>query len=339
MRLILHAGTHKTGTTSIQHFAHDNRDALLQRGLYYLSGKTSLGGKTKTWRSNNWVAHSLTGAYPEGEERFRQALDMARAAAAEGAAVLVSSEDLSSCCRGHQLWGGLDREDYRELQRAYLENLARLLDGFDVEVVLVFRRADEYAESLYQTVVKSNRFSGDFEAFLRYHRPVFEYARQIEQFETVFGAVTLASYHDLVPNVVEGFMDKIGFSVTDSSDYRRNTSVDARLIYWKALRDIECGNDDKDRALHRRFILSEEAGPIFETAEKASFWRSVEEREAFHEKTAAGLDSIAFPPAKAATGTDARLSGTDYAMVTARFEAWKAGQKKTWVQKILGKFG
>ena len=35
MHLILHIGTEKTGTTSFQHFCHDNHAALLARGLLY----------------------------------------------------------------------------------------------------------------------------------------------------------------------------------------------------------------------------------------------------------------------------------------------------------------
>ena len=35
MKLILHIGTHKTGTTALQQFLHANRGALAARGFHY----------------------------------------------------------------------------------------------------------------------------------------------------------------------------------------------------------------------------------------------------------------------------------------------------------------
>ena len=35
MRLILHIGTHKTGTSSLQLFCRNNRKALLEHGIFY----------------------------------------------------------------------------------------------------------------------------------------------------------------------------------------------------------------------------------------------------------------------------------------------------------------
>ena len=48
MRLILHAGTHKTGTTSIQKVLADNRDWLRERGLIYPDGGSVFGGRSRT---------------------------------------------------------------------------------------------------------------------------------------------------------------------------------------------------------------------------------------------------------------------------------------------------
>ena len=67
MRLILHAGTHKTGTTSIQKVLADNREWLRERGLIYPDGKSAFG---KTSIPHHRFCRSLNGTDPDG---FRKA--------------------------------------------------------------------------------------------------------------------------------------------------------------------------------------------------------------------------------------------------------------------------
>ena len=85
MKLILHIGTHKTGTTALQQFLHANREALAARGFHYATPPHGL-------QHSNLVANALNG----GESRSVQAFltkhaDMARRHGAH--TLLVSAEN------------------------------------------------------------------------------------------------------------------------------------------------------------------------------------------------------------------------------------------------------
>ena len=47
MKLILHIGTHKTGTTALQRFLHSNREPLAVQGIHYAT--PGHGYRKPTW--------------------------------------------------------------------------------------------------------------------------------------------------------------------------------------------------------------------------------------------------------------------------------------------------
>ena len=84
MRLILHIGTHKTGTTALQQFFHANRRRLAVRGCHYATPPHGL-------QHSNLAANALNG----GENRSVQAFltkhtEMARR---HGAHTLLASAE------------------------------------------------------------------------------------------------------------------------------------------------------------------------------------------------------------------------------------------------------
>jgi hypothetical protein len=60
MKLVLHAGTHKTGTTSIQKVLSDNRTWLRDRGLIYPDGEGVYSPKAPL-KTHHVFARSFTG--------------------------------------------------------------------------------------------------------------------------------------------------------------------------------------------------------------------------------------------------------------------------------------
>ena len=63
MKLILHIGTHKTGTTALQQFLHANRRRLAARGFHYATPPHGL-------QHSNLVSNALTAGESPSVEAF-----------------------------------------------------------------------------------------------------------------------------------------------------------------------------------------------------------------------------------------------------------------------------
>jgi hypothetical protein len=146
VELVLHIGTGKTGTTSIQTFLHRNRDRLAERGFLYPRSagrvrhvRVSLSvlpdrvlARTPTWRREDFASSA------EFRREFRRNLD-AEIAGAGLPHVVLSDE---------ALYGA----PYGALRR--LRPFVRGIAG-KVRVVVYLRRQDDHLVSRYQQRVKA----------------------------------------------------------------------------------------------------------------------------------------------------------------------------------------
>jgi hypothetical protein len=95
MRLIVHAGLHKTGATYLQHVMSDNREALLGRGVHYASQAGAPGHDNAAWAILR-RDYSALGAMVEA----------ARAAGCD--TTILSSQDLESLIFDRAATSGLE---------------------------------------------------------------------------------------------------------------------------------------------------------------------------------------------------------------------------------------
>ena len=65
MRLILHAGAHKTGTSTIQRALFENRGWLRARGIFYPDPRPRFGSR---FRAHHALAHALARVYTGSSE-------------------------------------------------------------------------------------------------------------------------------------------------------------------------------------------------------------------------------------------------------------------------------
>jgi hypothetical protein len=182
MKLLLHIGTHKTGTTALQQFFHANRAQLERCGFYYATPQPSEP-------DSNLVADALG----VGETRvvrtfLTKHFDLARRRGAH--TLVVSAEKFyamsvrSAMQRGHVCSDAieLDRILIEKLQSAVPEGITKS------EIVCYVRRPDRYAESLYSQHVKTGIvFDGPFGEFLPFIEPALLYNTCMRLWSDEFG--------------------------------------------------------------------------------------------------------------------------------------------------------
>ena len=160
-RLVMHIGTHKTGTTTLQHVLCENAEMLRSRGIDFplLSANPEFSPKNHSSLARSTTRAARGDVVPD---QWMTVHDIVRRDAPD--VVVLVGEQL---CRLRPLaWQAL---------RTTLERI-----GFDsVDVVCYVRRQDSYLTSMYVQWVKAGRSSSPFEEvwkaysdhrFLRYDR-------------------------------------------------------------------------------------------------------------------------------------------------------------------------
>lgn len=228
MRLILHAGTHKTGTTSVQKVLADNRGWLRERGLHYPDGHAAFG-ITKV--PHHKFAHALVGDDGEALEKARRFIEEDCRTIESDRAVMVSAEPVWRHIDGRRDYYCYTLPDYWERRARYLSRLAQHLTNFDVTVLIVLREVQSFAQSLHAEMINNKRWRGAKDDFLAEFAPWFEYDRQIALFRSFFRDVRTESYEKAkVVGLVPWFFQQIEFPCPpNSAEVWERKTEDAHL--------------------------------------------------------------------------------------------------------------
>ncbi len=283
VRVHLHAGLHKTGTTAIQECAWANRRRLLRQGLLYP------GFGPFVWR-NAPAHHRFAHALVEQDDKLSAAdtgplVEAWHARARRrGADILLSSE---SICRHVVSDGG---KDWFSRRRQYLARVAESLQNFEVSPILVLRRQDEFVRSLYQEhVMKGTTRLGklDFPGFRkRVSRSRLRFLDNLRLFEDVFGAVRVLTYEELAENgLLTSFFAALGLpdlKVRNRRVVRPSLTVAETLIKQRLNRHVKSpAANDKLLAWLRSRKVRRILESSFDGTE--SLWSSYDEQAAFQQ--------------------------------------------------------
>lgn len=129
--LYLHIGFHKTGTTAIQSCLSENYDLFLKHGYHLPRIPSHVRGyhHNIAWELRRHPSFSSKVGKIDDLLRTIQSVDTPR--------VIVSSEEFCKC-------------NLEEITR-----LGRILDAFDVKVIVYLRRQDQFAQAVWAQVTKS----------------------------------------------------------------------------------------------------------------------------------------------------------------------------------------
>jgi hypothetical protein len=253
MKLIVHIGTHKTGTTALQQFLHVNRRPLAAQGIYYATPQG--------------VPHSniIANALNSGDNRLvhmflTNQIQLARQQAAD--VVLMSAENFYAMSVLASMAERKICENAVERDRHLIATLGSLIpEGVTgCKVVCYFRRPDQYAESLYSQHVKRGvSFAGPFDDFLSIINSALLYHTYIRSWCTVFGIedCVVRTYEAADGDIVGDFSRHIlDLDLTRSyarRDTKGNQRVGRDLLEYKRLlnKTARFSERDLERAILR----------------------------------------------------------------------------------------
>ncbi|MEM1130543.1 MAG: hypothetical protein AAGH83_08470 [Pseudomonadota bacterium] len=214
-RLILHAGTHKTGTTSIQAALKRYRRQLREQGLFYPT--MSAGNTTRT--AHHGLSRGFASAEAGRRRRAHRFIRKVRAETGTGETVALSSERFYRDVAGGHDWAGFVSDEYWDLRETFLDDLAHALRRFDVDVILYFRDFGYHLAWMHRAVVREGVWEGDAAAFHKAFEDRLDYGAQLDLFRDRFNRVHAFEYETARKDSLIGhFFANTGFAVPEGAD-------------------------------------------------------------------------------------------------------------------------
>lgn len=321
-RLIIHAGTHKTGTTSIQNVLTAHREDLAKQGILYPDHTPFLDGSRKAHHS---FAQALVGIDEPKRSAADQFIEHIKQTAGPNDVVILSSESIYRHVCDTSNFKDLPQKDYWEYRLCYLERLRDAVEDTNPEILLYLRSHDTFAESAYKEwIINKSHTDLSFFDWIEENYPLLDYNRQISAFQQIFPTVTIRSYeHAKDEGLLSAFFRELGPTPPPRSANRR-ASPDARLILW--IRHSRCGTWKQ----RRHFASSDTGRTLFNDRQNPTLWPSTESRDAFIQRFDEGPYGASFFsdfPSK--TIDPAYISDHDIRSIDEIFLDWLKNQEVT----------
>tara|TARA_B100001250_G_scaffold186097_1_gene160022 strand:- start:547 stop:1461 length:915 start_codon:yes stop_codon:yes gene_type:complete len=134
--LYLHCGTHKTGSTAIQMFLHDNKKILSKNNIEY----PEIGYTTQYAYNNHNIFWNINGdhRYELSSKGYNDFINYLKK---EKKNIIISSEDIQFI--------NIKKDIYKDL----LENLKKC--GYELKVIIYLRNQIDYLKGIYQSMLMS----------------------------------------------------------------------------------------------------------------------------------------------------------------------------------------
>lgn len=185
--VVLHIGTHKTGSTALQQAFVVGQEALQAEGfLYPHCGRPSSG---PVW-GHHLLPWAIQGKRGVQDER-----------------VLVDLKDEIDASDAHTII--VSSEEFDALSKNEVRRVVRYFQSWDLRVVIYLRNPYDYMVSYYKQIVKSGRCRETFSDALRTHAGRCDYHRICEAWNASIGdgCLDIRMYDRIreTPGVVSNF--------------------------------------------------------------------------------------------------------------------------------------
>lgn len=328
-KLILHAGSQKTGTTAIQFALSENRDHLASVGVFYprIDAFFPVDPRLSRARAHFAFANAVADFTPRDRKRLSRFVEAIHAQAAVHDRTILSAESLYRLIARSD--PGAGRQPMLDRRMRFLERLATVTAGFDTEILLYLRRIDRYAASIYaESIVKTDK-TWSFREFLEAKDQHFGYRGKIDRFKAHF-PVRVRNFESAAEaGLLQSFCADAGIpGALPETVERRRPSVPHTAVLWLQQAKLDSpgmGVIERDRRWH--FALRAENADVFEAETPTSFWKDRATRDAFIERHQAGVTEIAFPEPDPTLAPEATWTAARHADAEQRFRAWQAANR------------
>tara|TARA_B100000925_G_C22002764_1_gene472120 strand:+ start:1245 stop:2372 length:1128 start_codon:yes stop_codon:yes gene_type:complete len=246
MKLLMHIGTHKTATSSLQLFLLRNRKILEKAGVYYPlppEGKKNF---------NNVAEHLAKGDLKKIVKIFKKICKAANQKKIDK--IIISAESFYAMTKFYGNNLKTKSASYFENEEKNISNLFEACKVFDkVEVVCYFRSQDEFASSIYNQEVKSDfGISNNFIEFLNLNPELFDYISHIKIFEKYFSHenIKCVNFEEkkniFIKDFCENFVSNNFYDLCNNDDYKINQRLNRDCLEYKKV----FNRLSQDKALH-----------------------------------------------------------------------------------------
>jgi hypothetical protein len=210
--IILHVGIHKTGTTTLQEHIRRHSEEFSAQGLHYAPLDKLVSGGAK---AHHHFAHFLAqDEISQADMVFlKSGLHHTMESIEDGQTMFISSEAFYR----HTV---KEKNSYLLGRELYLQRVAQVLEGFDVTVVVVLRRPEDYIRSLYQeAILQAHKPKEQISSFASFRRRELgrslSFGSNVSMLKQIFPKVKVLLYEDLVGggNICNSFFGALGFGL------------------------------------------------------------------------------------------------------------------------------
>jgi hypothetical protein len=240
-KIILHAGTEKTGTTSLQVFMERRRDELKSLGYFYPHTGENYE-ETGRFPKHKWLINALMSG--EGSTLFANIQAILSECTPDTRAIILSDEALFG-----------DWAHASDAGRAALRSLSRI---FEVEVWVWFREPVAYARSMYIQMLKNPRGPAAGNGYdlpiedaieLPWFSRRLDYIRYIRDVESVLGPGRVKPFL-YKGDIIDDMLDALGADGVRRDGLAENRTVGAAGVdMLRTLNRFDLGEEDKRRAV------------------------------------------------------------------------------------------
>lgn len=344
---------HKTGTTAIQGALDRDRAWLAANGVAYPQLFAPRERPREAHHSFSKALVTATSLSDPGVQHFRRQIEEA----ADGARLTVLSAEpiFRLMLHGHPdkqgtilQWPRImvqrlrralsDPDAFFEPHRAYLMRLRRLLDEFDVSVLLYLRRPDKVAESMFKTATVAGGKAYGFSTRLRWIDWYFDYPRHLDMYADIFDHLEVRCYEaEAKGDLIAGFYAALGLEqppVKETDKVR--LSLGNRATLWLREAKVKAPADGTHwcRAL---FAAENRDSPLFAEDEPSTLWPSDKAFAAFVERHRTTYEMGYFdrpdPPGRPTT----RWTEEMHRAAEAAFAAWLRDNKERLNRRVAAR--
>jgi len=231
VQLILHIGTHRTGTSALQVCLQRNEEILASRGIHY--------ARIRPYKHSNGLAKFVAKRrIAEVKTFLDRQVDKASTLGAK--TLLISAESFYAMTTFFHKFDGRQYNDYWELESEAIESLQRvLLPNMTTRLIVFFRRQDWFLESIYREVVKAHEVTMPIDEFRVFMREALDYWQHMEIWNTLFPNCSVYTYEQ-ASNSVSAFFLRNVLNLTNTEEFegvdlRANIGLSRDVLEYKLM--------------------------------------------------------------------------------------------------------